>query len=536
MCKKAFKCRNIYTAVTDTIIDGYVVVENNKIIFVGSDSEAGSYIDGDTEIIDVSDNFLMPGFHDFHVHLVSAGLLQEDGVLRYTKSEEEAARYLWEINKDKKNKSFIMGGAWDTLLWDDQKLPTKRSLDKYFPETPVFLLNKECHGAWVNSAALDMFGITKDTPDPLHGYYGRFEDGEPDGYLHEMAAIELQEKIFASLSDEELAEYAKTFLAMANKHGITSLGDVAGGSPMRENAYKIIEDKDELTARINFYPLFDTGVEEILEKQKVYCSEKLRCSGVKTFIDGTPQGYSGYMLDDYSDDPGNRSNPMIEPEEFIRMVCEYDAAGIPTRVHACGDAGARLCLDAVETAMKKNGKTGVRHSIEHLEAMSPEDISRFGELGVIASVQPEHMPKYDFYQHPFHKILGEERMKYSWPFGTIKNTGGVLAFGTDCPVVDISPFRGIFRAVTRLTNELEPNGGWNPEEKVSIHEALRAYTWGGAYGAGREHELGTLEVGKLADMVVVERNLFECATDIKAMFDMKVVMTIMDGEIVYTGE
>lgn len=535
MSKKAYRCKHIYTAVTDVLVDGYVVTEGNRIIFVGNENDSREYIDGDIEIIDVSDNFIMPGFNDFHVHLVSAGLLEEDGILRYTTSEEEAAKYLWDLHKDSKDKRFIMGGAWDPLLWPGQKLPTKKSLDKYFSDIPVYLLNKECHGAWVNSAALEMFGITKDTPDPANGAYGRFENGEPDGYLHEMAAINMQEKIFEFLSDEELAEYAKTFIKTANKYGITSLGDVAGGSPMREAAYKIIEDRGELTARIHFYPMFDTGLEKILEKQQQYNSPKLRCNGVKTFIDGTPQGYSGYMLEDYSDRPGERSCAMIEPEEFIRQVCEFHKAGIQTRVHACGDAGARLCLDAVEAAYRKYGRTDIRHCIEHLESMSPDDIPRFGQLDVIASVQPEHMPKYDFAQHPFHKILGKERMKYSWPFGTIEKTGGVLAFGTDCPVVDISPFRGIFRAVTRLTNELEPKGGWNPDERVSIHEALRAYTLGGAYASGRDHELGTIGVGKLADMAIVEKNLFECATDRQAMFDMKVVMTVMDGEIVYRG-
>lgn len=533
MSKKAFRCKNIYTAVTDMLLDGYVVTEDNRIVFVGNEADGKMHIDSKTDVIDVSDYFLMPGFHDFHVHLVSGGLLEEDGILRYTRSEEEAAKYLWDLHKANPNKRIIMGGAWDSLLWPGQKQPTKLSLDQYFPHTPVYLLNKECHGAWVNSAALKMFGITKDTPDPQNGYYGRFEDGEPDGYLHEMAAIEMQEKIFEFLSDEELAEYAKTFIKTANRHGITSLGDVAGGSPMREAAYRIVEDNHELTARIHFYPMFDIGLEAVLEKQKQYNSPRLRCNGVKTFIDGTPQGYSGYMLSDYSDRPGERSCAMIEPEEFIKHVCDYHRAGIQTRVHACGDAGVRLCLDAVEAAYRKYGRTDLRHCIEHLESMSPEDIPRFGNLGVIASVQPEHMPKYDFSQHPFHKILGEERMKYSWPFESIRKTGGTLAFGTDCPVVDISPFRGIFRAVTRLTNELEPEGGWNPWEKVGIHEALQAYTLGSAYASRRDHELGSIGVGKLADLAIVEKNLFECAADRQAMFDMKVIMTVMDGDIVY---
>lgn len=533
MSKKAFRCKNIYTAVTETLIDGYVITDENRIIYVGDEEGGSKYIDGSTEVINVHDNFLMPGFNDFHVHLVNAGLLEEDGILRYTRSEEEAAKYLWDLHKDNEDKRFIMGGAWDPLLWPGQKLPTKLSLDKYFPDTPVFLINKEGHGAWVNSALLNMFGITANTPDPVNGQYGRFENGEPDGYLHEMAATEMQQKIFDFLSDEELAAYAKTFISIANQYGITSLGDVAGIAPMREDAYKLIEDKNELTARIHFYPLFDTGIDRVLEKQKLYNSGKLKCNGVKAFIDGTPQGYSGYMLEDYSDCPGEKGFSMIEPDKFVKQVCDFHKAGIQTRVHACGDAGARLCLDAVEEAYRKYGRKDIRHCIEHLESMSPDDIPRFGELGVVASVQPEHMPKYDFAQHPFHKILGEERMRYSWPFESIRKAGGILAFGTDCPVVDISPFRGIFRAVTRLTNDGNPKGGWLPHERVNIHEALKAYTLGGAYAVGRDHELGTIGVGKLADIVVIEKNLFECATDRQAMFDMKVVMTVVDGEIVY---
>ena len=240
------------------------------------------------------------------------------------------------------------------------------------------------------------------------------------------------------------------------------------------------------------------------------------------------------MINDYSDRPGERGHPITEPEEFIEQICTFDKAGVQTRVHACGDAGVKLCLDAIEEAGKRNNRKNLRHCIEHLEVVSPEDMSRFVELGVIASVQPEHMPKYDFSSHPFHSILGESRMKYSWPFGSIQRTGGVLAFGTDCPVVDISPFRGVFRAVTRMTNDLEPEGGWNPDEKLSVHEALRAYTWGGAWAEKRDHELGTLEIGKLADFTVTEHNIFEVAGDRKAMFDMRVLMTVMDGKIIYT--
>ena len=533
MKRKAFKCNNIYTGKCPETIKGYVITEGNKIIFVGDEETGKKLIDINTELIDVTNNFIMPGFNDFHMHMMDSGLFEADGVLNYIDSEEGVVEFLYNRHRNDKSKKWIIGGGWDKLIWPDKKEPTKASLDKRFPDTPVFLPNKEGHGAWVNSATLRLFGIDKNTPDPEHGKYSRYIDGEPDGYLHEMAATALREKIFASLDEEDVAKYVKAFVKKANKYGVTSFGNVSAGIPLREKAYKLLEDRGELNARVYFYVPFADGVETVLAKQKEYNSSNLVCAGVKTFIDGTPQGYSGYMLDDYSDNPGVRSKPMVEPELLFEQVQEFDKAGIQTRVHACGDAGVRLCLDAIENAIKENGDNRLRHCIEHIEVISPEDIHRFAELGVIASVQPEHMPKYDFYNHPFHSMIGEERMKYSWPFESIRRAGGVLAFGSDSPVVDISPFRGIFRAVTRLTNELEPEGGWNPEERMSIHEALKAYTWGGAYGVGKENELGTIEAGKLADFIVVKENLFECAADRQAMFDMESNITVIDGEVIY---
>lgn len=534
--KKAFRSKNIYTALSPELIDGYVVVSGNKIIAVGEKEkiEAEQGLLEKAETYDLEDNFLMPGFCDYHTHLMSGAMQEQDGILRYTKSAEEAAQLLWDIHKGNGYKKWILGGAWDPILWDETENPSKEILDKYFPDTPVFLPNKECHGAWANSKLLEVFNITKDTPDPPDGHYDRYASGEPSGYLHETAFIQIQEGIFSMISDREMADYAISSIRLANQYGITSVGDVAGVGPLREGAYEMLEAEGSQTLRINFSSSMDDGVDLSNEKIDKYNSGILRCCGVKTFIDGTLQGYTGYMLEDYSDKAGNRGKAIRDPEQFIRDVIAFDKADIQIRIHACGDAGVRLSLDAFEEARKKNGYKDLRHCIEHIEAISPEDISRLGALGIIASVQPEHMPKYNFYQHPFHKILGKERMKTSWAFESLRKNGAILALGTDYPVVDISPFRGIFRAVTRLTNQGEPEGGWNPEERLSIHETLRAYTYGGAYAARRDHELGTLEAGKLADIAVIEKNLFQYATDREAMFDMKVVMTIMDGNVVYS--
>lgn len=533
--KIAIRSKNIYTAIGPELVDGYVVVEKNTIsqILPFESIKKDSSLLRDADILDYSENFIMPGIFDYHTHLLSGAMLEQDGVLRYTESQEEAARLLWDRHKSKADKKWILGGAWDPILWKGDKDPSKEILDEYFPHIPVFLVNKECHGAWVNSKLFETFGITKETPDPPNGYYSRTENGDLKGYVHEEAFANIQNKIYEMLSDRELADYATSSIELANSYGITSVGEVAGVGPMREVAYDILNEEEKLNVRVVFYPLMDMGIDFAKKMMSLYSGSMLRCGGVKTFIDGTPQGYSGFMLEEYSDMPGNKGWPLIEPELFYEQLIGFHKQGISVRVHACGDAGVRLSLDAFEKAIKLTGNNKVRHSIEHIESISPDDIPRFGQLGIVASVQPEHMPKYDFDNHPFHHILGEERMKYCWPFESIRKSGATLAFGTDYPVVDINPFKGIFRAVTRLTNEEKPKGGWNPLERLSIHEALRAYSYGGAYASGRDDELGTLEVGKLADITIIERNLFECATDLESMFSMNVLLTMVNGRVVH---
>lgn len=533
MNKKAFRCKNIYTALSAELVDGYVIIEGNRIIFVGNESEGKIFIDENTELIDCTDNFIMPGFNDFHVHLMSGALMERDGVLRYANTEEEAARMLWEKNKDREGNGWILGGAWDHFRWPDAKLPSKESLDKYFKDTPVFLLNKECHAAWANSEAFRRFNITKNTPDPEHGYFSRNEDGEPAGYIHEAACIPILVRIFQEMSYETMAEYTKAFAKTANSYGITSVGDLPLYGIRTEKAYKILQDRGELSVRINFALALMLELEEILKVKELYTSDMLKFIGVKDFLDGTPMGHSGYMLEPYTDMPDFRSMPMIEPEvlkERIKLMAEN---GIKVRLHACGDGAVRLGLDAFEYVQEKTESKELRNCIEHIEATTPEDIIRFGELSVIPSVQPDHLPKYNFYQHPFHSMIGADRMKYSWPFKSLAENGAVLALGTDFPVTELNPLRGVFRAVTRLTDEGDPKGGFNPKEKLSVHESLRAYTYGSAYAAGNNDKLGTLEPGKLADLAIFEKNIFDCAGDREEMFGMKVLLTVVDGNIVY---
>ncbi len=530
--KRAYRCHSIYTATTPELIDGYVITEGNRILAVGTEAATESYLDTATEVIALHNNFIMPGIHDYHVHLMSGAMMERDGDLRTANSEEEAVELLARKCRDRKN-GWILANAWDHFRWPGNKLPTKRTLDQYFPDVPVFLLNKESHGAWVNSRLLSMFNITKETPDPKDGSYARYENGEPSGYLHEAAMLPILIEIYKGLKEEEIIESTKVFSKGANKYGITSVGDVSMFGITYEKAYQKLADEGELSLRIHYSKDLFSNMSDLKEAQRNFTGPMVKFNGVKGFIDGTPMGHSGYMLEPYADMPGFTGDPLIKPEVLFPLVETLDREGMRVRIHACGDAGVRLCLDAFENALKANGKSGLRHSIEHIESTTPEDIARFGPLGVIPSIQPDHMPKYDFYGHAFHTMLGPDRMKYCWPFKSLLDSAGVLAYGSDFTVAPLLFTRGVWRAVHRLTDDGDPKGGWNPAEKLSVHEALQACTLGSAYAAGRDRELGTLEAGKLADMAVFDDNIFNAINNREKLFSVEAKMTILDGRVVF---
>ncbi|MEE0745293.1 MAG: amidohydrolase [Anaerovoracaceae bacterium] len=530
---KAIRCKKIYTSLSDSLVDGYVLIDGNRIASIVPVCDWEESIAD--EILDYEDGFLMPGFNDYHVHMAMAAMMEFFGTIRATKNEDEAAKILYERNKDRETSRWILGGAWDHFIWPGQKLPSKESLDRYFPDTPVFSLNKECHGAWLNSEALRRFGITKETPDPPGGKYFRDGDGEPTGYVHEGAVAPLLRQIFDEISDEEIADFTRSFAKMANSLGITSVADLPLYSILREGAYRILQESGDLSIRVNFSVGMMEDNEKIEAMRSEFTGPLVTFNGVKEFLDGTPMGYTGYLTEPYADRPGFVSEPLVPADVFFDRVKELDAMDVRCRVHCCGDGAVRMALDAFERAAEANGFHDMRHAIEHIEIITPQDIPRFARIGVIASVQPEHSPRTHYALHPFHYLVGEERMKYMWAFKSLQDAGAHLAFGTDYPVVDFTPFKGIFRAANRVTNELEPEGGYNPWEKLPVHDILRNYTYGSAFAAGQEDRMGTLEPGKLADMVVLGKDPFEIIHDRDQMFNMPVLMTMMDGNVVYEG-
>lgn len=527
------KSNAIFDSVSNEPFAGFVAVQGNKIAAVGKPEEAQSFIGPDTQVYDCEDKLVMPGFHDSHTHLILAGMYKTYPNLGAAKSEEETAQMLKDYYDAHPTDGWLFGFNWYHVFWDVKELPKKETLDKYFPDQPVFLLNAEAHGAWVNSKALEIAGVTKDTPDPFGGEINRDENGEPTGFLYE-AAIAYVAKHALVFSEEQEKTYLKKFMEAAAELGVTAVVDVQpyfGRDLGSLDVYTDLEKSGELTIRIAAAADLLGDLDQALENSKKYKTDKVRAHMLKQFVDGVITTHTALLLDDYADEP-TKGTPLFELDKLEAAVQEAHKRGLWIKIHAIGDRAIRFTIDSYEKAIKAYGKNGCRHAIEHLEMTSDADLPRFKELGLIPSVQPEHIGLMPTWEGEEYRVnLGEERAGKTWPLKSLLEQAGVLAIGSDCPVVDNNPFYAIHRGVTRLHDDGLPEGGWNPTQKLTIAEVLKGYTYGSAYGIGREDEMGTLEAGKYADIAVIDKNLFAATPD--EIRNSTVEMTIMDGKVVY---
>lgn len=525
----------IFDSVSDKPFAGFVAVKGNRIAAVGKEMDSISqYAGDDTKIIDAGDRLVMPGFHDSHTYLILAGMYKTYPNLGSARSEEEAAAMLKEYYDSQPGDGWVYGFNWYHVFWDKKELPRKETLDRYFPDRPVFLINAEAHGAWVNSLALEIAGVTADTPDPFGGEIARDENGEPTGFLYE-SAIEYVAAHALIFTEEQEKTFLRKYMADAAELGITGVVDVQpyfGKDLGSLDVYTGMESDGELTVRITAAANLLGDLDEALENSKKYCTEKVRAHMLKQFVDGVITTHTALLLEDYTDAPGNRGTQLSELEKIDAAVQEGHKRGLWIKIHAIGDRAIRFTIDSYEKAIKTYGANGCRHAIEHVEMVTDSDIERFGHLGLIPSVQPEHIGLMPTWEGEEYRVnIGEERAGRTWPFRSLLESAGVLAIGSDCPVVDNNPFYAIHRGVTRLHDDGLPEGGWNPTQKLTVADILRGYTLGSAYGIGREDELGTLEEGKFADIAVIDRNLFE--TEPKDIRGAHVDMTIMDGKVIF---
>ncbi|MEK4029177.1 amidohydrolase [Pseudobacillus sp. FSL P4-0506] len=520
----------VFTGLSDQPEPASIAIKDNKILAIGSEEEIRSYSGERTKVYPFHDQLIMPGFHDFHLHMMDGAVSMNGVNLFSARSEEEALEMIRTFAEARPEDSWIIGNSWDAGYWDTQQLPNRYSLDRILPDRPALMFHAEGHYVWVNTKALEIANINRDTEDPSYGMISKDKNGEPDGLLYEKAMDTVFRHAY-NFTKEQKRELFANFLNHAASLGITAVHDLFAIEALEMlndyDVFKEFEEKGELTARIHLWPALNGNLEHVKQLRETYQSDKLRVSGLKQFIDGVITARTAYLLEPYADQPDTRGEASFPPETFKKWVVEADKEGFSIRFHAIGDGAIRLALDAYEEAQKTNGKRDSRHSVEHVEVIHPDDIPRFKELGVTASMQPDHFAMSE--RGVYTDRIGSEREKYVFPIKTLQEAGAKLAFGTDFPIDVLNPLLQIYRAVTRIDSSGE--AVWHPHERITLAEALKAYTAGPAYGSFREQELGTLEAGKLADIVVLEKNLFDIPTE--DIPDTKVQVTIVDGKVVF---
>ena len=501
-----------------------------RIIAVGSNNVIKNLADAKTRVIDLQGKLALPGFIDDHTHFITGGfhLLSVD--LRDAATPEEFARRVKDHAAKLPANRWITGGDWDHERWPGGPLPTKELIDRDTPNNPVFVTRLDGHMGLANGTALRMAGITKDTKDPAGGTIVRdAKTGEPTGILKDDAQ-DLVYRVIPEATEGERDEALKASLAEAARVGVTSIQDI---TPWQDyDAYKKFRDSGRLTVRVYARtPMSQWKRQAELVSRKGAGDDWLKLGGLKAFMDGSLGSTTALFFEPFSDAP-NTSGLMVDdniPEGKLRQnIKEADKAGLQCSIHAIGDKANNILLNYFEEVAKENGSRDRRFRIEHAQHLLPGDISRFAKLGVIASMQPYHAIDDGRWAE---KRIGPVRIKTTYAFRSLLDSGATLVFGSDWFVAPLSPILGIHAAVTRQTIDGNNPSGWVPEQKVTVEEAVRAYTSSCAYAEFAEKNKGTLEASKLADVVVLSQDIFRIDPD--EIQKTSVVYTIVGGRVVY---
>ena len=512
-----------------------LAIRDAKILAVGSAKDIEAYRAPSTKVIDAKEQLVLPGFEDCHIHFMdgSLGLLQVN--LNGASTVAEIQKRVKEYAASHPGEPWITGMGWTYPTFGPSALPDKKILDDVVPDRPVYLVAFDGHSSWANSKALAMAGITKETPDPPNGKIVRDANGEATGALKESAGDVVAKLMPKPTREERLAALRKG-IHEANKFGLTRVQS-AGGDFEYLDLYDELRRKGELTLRfyvayfLNPPELRPEDLEKIEQARKTYRDEWIAGGVVKTMLDGVVEAHTAAMLTPYSDDPSQVGKMFWEPAKYKAAVTELDRRGLQIFTHAIGEKAVRTALDGYEEAARTNHTHDARPRIEHIETISAQDIPRFGKLGVIASVQPLHLYPDEDTLDIWARNAGPERAQRAWSFHSIEEGGGRLAFGSDWPVVTMNPWTGMQTGITRKTSEGKPEGGFAPKEAVSLEDAIKAYTLGAAFAGRREQQEGSLQAGKLADLIVVNQDLFKIPTS--QIGKTEVLLTMVGGKVVY---
>jgi predicted amidohydrolase YtcJ len=511
-----------------------VAVQGNKVLRVGTNREIQRLARAQTTVIDAKGGSVLPGFNDAHVHMMSGGLSLDQVSLSEATTLESVKETLKAWADANPTHDWIRGRGWLYAPFGDG-LPTRQMLDQLVPDRPAYLVSYDGHTGWANTAALQRAGITRVTDAPVNGTIVKDVRGEPTGVLKEAAMSLMSQAMPVPSRDEKLAAL-RAAVVEANRVGITSVQN-AGGSTDDLGLYDELRKRGELTVRVyqalTVDPAATAADLDQLDRARDQFQDDplLKTGAVKLMADGVVETQTAAMLEPYAG-TDERGELRASAADFSRLVTELDARGWQVMAHAIGDAAIREVLDAYEAARLANPppERGRRHRVEHIETPDPEDVPRFGALGVVASVQPAHGLPPDP-AGPWASNLGPERTARGWMSGSLARSGAPLAYGSDWPVVSLDPLRGIFVAVNRTSFEGQPEGGWMPEERLSLREAIRAFTSGAAWASFDEQRKGTLERDMLADIVILSSDIFSLPPD--RLLEAEVVMTIMDGKVVF---
>jgi predicted amidohydrolase YtcJ len=503
-----------------------VAVYGSRIIAVGENTEVKRMIGPTTRVIDLQGKTVIPGIIDAHVHFVSYALRSQEVNLDDAPSLMEALRRVEEGVARAKPGEWVVGGGWDKNLWDGGGFPSKESLDGVSPDNPVALRSKDYHTLWVNSPALSKASITRTTRNPQGGEIERTPNtGEATGILKENA-VRLVESVIPEPTVERLEEALKPAIKTAYTLGITSIHVPEGQRTFQ--AFQKLAMRGELGVRV-FMMIPAESLDAAVKVGVVtgFGSEKLRLGVVKLFADGSLGSQTAAMLEPYEGAPQNRGVIVTSKEKMRKVMAKASTHGLGVAVHAIGDRANRMVLDVIEERKATDAGRSTRYRVEHAQHLNPVDVERFGQQGVIASIQPSHIAlDMDIVE----RHLGR-RSREAYLLRTLLDTGAKLAFGSDSPIMSLDPLLGIYTAVTRRRTNGYPPGGWHPEERITVREAVRAYTLDAAYASGEERIKGSIERGKLADFVVLSRNIFEVSEE--KIVGTRVEMTVFDGQIVY---
>jgi predicted amidohydrolase YtcJ len=518
-----------------------VAIEDGRIVFVGSKEEAAKLVSGDTKVIELGKKTVLPGFQDSHIHVLQGGMIELECDLRGSKSVQDVLNKLSDYAAQHPEKEWIRASNLPLPAVIGHP-PPRDLLDKIIPDRPVYIESDGQHSAWVNSRALEIAEVSENTPEPKTGsIQRRTSSKEPTGVLFEEDGMLLVKNRIPDYTRKEKAASLEFSLKMLNSFGVTSIIE-ARTEQQDIDAFLDVAERGNLTAHVRFslYAHLDEGLQAV--KDTLALRRKLKSSGlltkhdigldsVKLFVDGTVEEQTAAMEQNYTGQT-HRGEIQEEEETVRQMITEFDKAGLQITIHAIGDRGIRVALDGFEQAQKVNGVRDSRHHIVHLHVVNPSDQARFKKLGVTANFQALWASGDDGYVKDINPgLLGPERLDWQYPIGDIVKSGASVVFGSDWPVTTCNPIPCMQVAVTRRGPDRQEKKPWMPEQVIDVATAVKGYTSRGAWLAFRERDIGSLEVGKSADLVILNGDLFR-SSKVK-LIDIEVERTMFKGHFVY---